>query len=534
MQTSLPDSATDYSFDSYINWRLNIDYYDDDAFLKKALEVYADENWFAADEKARITSVKASRRWREFSEISACIENRPKLLHFDAFNQRIDRIQRCEETEHMEKEIFGLGLFSADTSAWQKLIQLLLIYENGESCISCPLACTDGLASLLDRYAVTPELLKIRAHIKEGINGEYAIASQFITEIRGGSDITSNRVKAIEKYGQWRLYGKKFFCSAAHADYFLVTAKPSELNHVAAFVVPAWQNSDAESRLRNNYFIDRLKPKMGTCELPTAEISFDGALAYPVTPMDKAVSQVVGIVLACTRINIGIFSAAIMLRAVREATYYAQFREAFGQSIAQFPMLASQLDHIRLQACRTTAGFFKLYRHLINLDGGLLNDNDASQSIDQRRHLFEIRELIMLQKIVAAADSVDTVRTAISVFGGHGVIEDFSSLPRLFRDAMVNELWEGPRNVLFAQIYRDFKLAGDWYPADEFVNRILQGSNSIMLKQLSRDMLRLVAGNDNCELGTASIEHCQEWEYNCILMFHAYQDNALLEVEKSV
>ena len=534
MQTSMPDSATDYSFDSYLNWRLNIDYYDDDAFLKKTLEVYADENWVAADEIARITSVKASRRWREFSEISACTENQPKLLHFDAYNQRIDRIQRCKETEQMEREIFGLGLFSSETSAWQKLIQLLLIYENGESCICCPLACTDGLSILLDRYAVTPELLKIRAHIKEGINGKYAIASQFITEIQGGSDIAANRVEATEKNAQWRLSGKKFFCSAAHADYFLVTAKPSGLNNVAAFVVPAWQNGDVESRQRNNYCIDRLKPKMGTCELPTAEISFNGARAYPVAPMDKGLSHVVGIVLACSRLTVGIFSAAIMLRAVREATYYAQFREAFGRPIAQFPLLAGQLEDIRQQACRTTAGFFKLYRHLLNLDGGLLNDNDASQAIEQRRHLFEIRELIMLQKIVAAADSVDTLRTAISVFGGHGVIEDFSSLPRLFRDAMVNELWEGPRNVLLAQMYRDFKQALAWYPADEFVTRILQGSNSSLVKQLSRDMLRLIASNDINELSTASIEQCQEWEYNCVRMFHAYQDNALLEVEKSV
>lgn len=527
----MSDSTQTYSFDCYLNWRLNIDYYDDDAFLKSTLKTFAGEHWLGADQKAREISPLVSKRWQQNSEISARKDNQPVLQHYDAYDQRIDRIHRCAETEHMEREVFDLGLFSSKTSAWEKLIQLFLIYENGEACISCPLACTDGLAALLDAYAVTPELLNIRTHITEGIDGDFAIASQFITEIQGGSDIGANTVEAIEDDGEWRLYGEKFFCSAAHADYFLVTAKPAGQENIAAFVVPAWQIDGRESELRNHYRINRLKNKMGTCELPTAEISFDGALAYPVDQTDKGISRVVGIVLARSRLTIGIFSAAVMMRAVREAANYADFRHAFGRPIGNFPMLAGQLDRIRHQAQRTTAGFFKFYRHLQQLDGGLLNDNEETHSTSQRRHLFEIRELIMLQKIVSAADSVDVLRSAISVFGGHGVIEDFTSLPRLFRDAMVNELWEGPRNVLLSQIYRDLRQASDWYPANEFVANLLRGSNSFLAKQLGRDMRALVLSGSFNNLEEAGIEQCEEWEYCCERLFHAYQDNALDEVE---
>lgn len=530
----MSDDTQPYSFDSYLNWRLNIDYYDDDAFLKSTLKTFAGEYWEQADEEARKISPLVSKRWQQFSDISARSDNQPTVQHFDAYGQRIDRIQRCSETKTMEKEVFGLGLFSSKTSSWEKLIQLYLIYENGEACISCPLACTEGLAALLDAYAISPELLHIRTHLKDGIDGDFAIASQFISEIHGGSDIAANTVEAIEEDGNWRLYGQKFFCSAAHADYFLVTARPSGQENIAAFVVPAWQFDDYQSRRRNHYRIDRLKQKMGTCELPTAEISFDGALAYPVEPMDKGIAHVVGIVLSCSRLTIGIFSAAVMSRAVREATNYAKFRQAFGRPIEDFPMLAGQLEQMRVRAQRTTAGFFKFYRHLQQLEGGLLNNNDQTQSISQKRHIFEVRELILLQKIVSAADSVDVLRTAMSVFGGHGVIEDFSSLPRLYRDAMVNELWEGPRNVLLSQIYRDFRQASDWYPANEFVTNILRGSNSFLVKQLSRDMLAQVSNASFDCLEDAGIEQCEEWAHCCERLFHTYQDNALAEVEQNL
>ncbi|NNE62867.1 MAG: acyl-CoA dehydrogenase [Gammaproteobacteria bacterium] len=527
----MPEYSSSYSFDSYINWRLNVDYYDDDAFLKSNLKVFAGADWGRADKKAREISQKVSTGWRQLSEISARNNYQPQLQHFDAFNQRVDRIARCAESRQLEEEIFSLALFSPQTSAWEKFIQLFLIYENGEACISCPLACTEGLAELLDEYADTPELIKIRDHLREGINGRYAIGAQFMTEIQGGSDISANRVEAEENGNNWRIYGKKFFCSVAHADYFLITAKPAGQEKIAASVVPAKQPDDCESETRNFYRIERLKPKLGTRELPTAEISFNGASAYLVGSIDKGISHVVSVVLGCSRLTIGIFSAAIMSRAVREAHYYAGFREAFGRPIAEFAMLAGQLAEMQMLARQTTAGIFGIFRQIQLLAAAPVEAENELQAASLRRQRFEIRELIMLQKIVAAADSVDVLRGAISVFGGNGVIEDFSSLPRLLSDAMVNELWEGPRNVLLAQIYRDFQQGLSWYPVDQFVNNLLAGSGSLRRKQLAREMLQMVAAPPDDEVNDDTIEFWANWERCCIDLMHGYQRVCCAEVE---
>jgi alkylation response protein AidB-like acyl-CoA dehydrogenase len=171
--------------------------------------------------------------------------------------------------------------------------------------------------------------------------------------------------------GAWRLYGTKFFCSATHADYAVVTAKPSGSEKVALFIVPSWLPGDKERERRNGYTIDRIKWKMGTSELTTAELTFNGALAYPVGPLERGVANVVGIVLTYSRLTVGLSAAAFMTRAVREARQYARFRKAFGLTIGDFPMLAGQIESIDRAARRATAGAFRLYRDFLSLEGGL-------------------------------------------------------------------------------------------------------------------------------------------------------------------
>jgi hypothetical protein len=132
----------------------------------------------------------------------------------------------------------------------------------------------------------------------------------------------------------------------------------------------------------------------------------------------------------------------------------------------------------------------------------------------------------MLQKITAAQDAPDVLRKAISIFGGHGVIEDFSDLPRLFRDSIVNELWEGPRNVLLTQIYRDLQ-------------RVREGGYSPVL--FCRDLLGDGLGNEfgkECdELVQKNVltsrHECGRWDDFCARLCWAFQNNALQEVTSS-
>ena len=161
--------------------------------------------------------------------------------------------------------------------------------------------------------------------------------------------------------------------------------------------------------------------------------------------------------------------------------------------------------------------------------GGL--SPSSSSDVAARRRAFDARQLVMLQKFVAAEDGTDVIRQAMAVFGGNGVIEDFSCLPRLFRDSSVNEPWEGPRNVLQAQIHRDLQRASTWYPAGEFVADVLAGASPSTVAALAHEFTCVVAHPGLEARDAETVAMCRRWDRVCRDLFHAFQDVALREVE---
>ncbi len=433
----------------------------------------------------------------------------------------------------MEKEVFAEGLFSEKINPWERLIKMFLIYQNGEACIACPITCTEGLVALLDSFADTPETREILLHCKEGKGDDFAIGAQYLSEIQGGSDVPANLLEAVLEGNTWRLYGTKFFCSATHADYAIVTAKPSGSTKIGIFVVPSWMPGNKEKEIRNGCTIDRIKWKMGTSELTTGEITFNGAVAYPVGLLDRGLANVVGIVLTYSRLTVGLSGAASMTRAAREAKMYSEFRTAFDQELKHFPMVTGQLAALEKFARRTTTGAFKVYQKFLQLDGKIKTAINPAEPLDVQQKRFNVRQLVMLQKITAAWDAVDQLRMAMSIFGGHGVMEDFSSLPRLYRDAAVNELWEGPRNVLLSQIYRDLQQVRSVYKPAEFVRNVLEGADTIKIAEFAEEIEKLIAPSLNLkENNEQTIKICQQWDTFCHRFFHAYQDLAVDEVNR--
>ena len=516
-----------YSFSDFLEWRNKVDYYDDPS-LKRIVKHYTAEHWTEVNAEAERISQKVSFAWRKLADDAAVPEKRPYMMHYDGHHNRIDRIVRPKETEILEKEVFAEKLFTKDKSPWVKLIKMLLIYQNGEACVSCPITCTEGLVELLDIYADTPELTHILEHCREGIDDDIAIGAQYLSEIQGGSDVQANCLEAVEENGQWRLYGSKFFCSATHADYAVITAKPKGSEEVALFVMPSWLPGNKEKEIRNGYTIDRIKWKMGTSELTSGELTFNGALVYPVGPLNKGISNVVGIVLTYSRLTVGLSAAAFMLRAAREATQYTDFRKVFGQKVNQFPMAKRQINEINHFAQRTTAGAFKLYRDFLQT----LDATEAQKTTAEfKKKQFRMRELIMLQKLVGSMDSTDVLRKAMSLFGGYGIMEDFSSLPRLYRDSAINELWEGPRNVLLTQIFRDMQASKSWYTATEFVQDALNGASDEVITQFSKTLTDIVDHPSLFIMDEATMAVCEKLDRFCTDFFHTYQDLALSEVK---
>jgi alkylation response protein AidB-like acyl-CoA dehydrogenase len=396
----------------------------------------------------------------------------------------------------------------------------------------CPIACTEGLVALIrhfpeDRSAAVESVL---THCSEGINGEFGIGAQFVSEIQGGSDIPANLLEAVPEGDYYRLHGTKFFTSVVHADYAVVTAKVSGREEVGAFIVPTWLPGNKAKEIRNNSRINRIKWKMGTAEVPTGEIEYDGALCYAVGPTDRGVANVVGIVLTLSRITVGIASAAGMTRAAREAQLYAEFRDVFGSKIGQWALANQQVRDLVHESQRSLAAVCKIFAFFQELGGRLQPGLSSEESLEIRRKRFLLRELIVIQKLVTAFDAVDVLRKGISIFGGHGVIEDFCSLPRVFRDAAVNELWEGPRNVLLMQVFRDLGRAAEFYSPARFLGDLLIGASEAEIADLGRRARKLTADPPFEKLDADSRRRAVNWEKFVVDVFRVYQETALQEV----
>ena len=529
---SFPDRNNPYSFEAFLNVLHGFDFYADDPFLQKTLRYFAGDEFDELDRKLRDFSPKVSFRWRPLADAGGNPNKLPRLEHYDAYNRRIDRIVRTAETLQLEKEVFEEGLFSAKVTAWENVAKRFLLFQLGEFGVMCPIACTEGLVALMRHFPEdhTPQVRAILEHCTEGVHGNFGMGAQFVTEIQGGSDIPSNLLEAVPEGDHYRIYGTKFFASAVHTDYAVVTAKVSGTEDIGTFVVPAWLPGNKEKEIRNSFRINRIKWKMGTAEVPTAELEYDGAVCYAVGPTNRGVANVVGIVLSLSRISVGICSAATMIRTAREAQLYAEFRDVFGAKIGEWALANQQVRDLVHAAHRCLAAMCKIYALFQDLGGRLQPGLASDEPLDMRRKRFLLRELIIIQKLVTAYDSVDVLHRGISIFGGHGVIEDFCSLARIFRDAAVNELWEGPRNVLLMQVFRDMGRAAEFYPPDQFLDDFLSGAPDADIADLRRRALEFLGNPPFQKLDIESRRRSVAWEEFVVDMFRVYQETALREV----
>ena len=122
------------------------------------------------------------------------------------------------------------------------------------------------------------------------------------------------------------------------------------------------------------------------------------------------------------------------------------------------------------------------------------------------------------------------IRLAISFFGGHGIMEDFLSLPRFWRDALIMELWEGPRNVLLTQIHRDLTRVKDWYPLEDICRDLLKGANSDLIEEYVTEFTRIMSHDSLLRNDQETLAICRDWENFSTKLFIAYQEQALKEL----
>lgn len=354
------------------------------------------------------------------------------------------------------RAVWRSGIVGADPLEQAELFYLLT--HAGEGGHACPVTCTAGLIRAL-RCHGTPELRdRFLPPLLETDYDRAERGAQFLTEEHGGSDVGANLTRAVvdvtsnrllrasegEGGGAWRLHGEKWFCSVTDADQFVVTARPEGAPEgtrgIGCFLVPRL----VEGRT-NGFVIRKLKDKLGTRALATGEVVFDGALAYPIGAVDEGYRIAIGVVLNTSRWLNALGSAAIMRRAWFVASAFARERVAFGQPIVEFPLVAENLAVMRAEAEAALASTLELTR--------LVDSPDAD---DVAYH----RILVNANKFSTSAAATRVVRRGIETLGGNGTVEDYSVLPRLWRDAIVFESWEGTHNVLCAQVARDLERYG--------------------------------------------------------------------------
>ncbi len=463
-----------YGFESYLT-SIQTNWYLDDPLVGELLSRYVGDIEPETRDELSAWGETVAGRLCLLAEESALPENRPWLRHFDAYNRRVDEIVLPDSTLEALREIGGgqrLGAVWGNPFVFYT--KAYLYAQNGEAGVGCPMACTDGMVRALEALGNCAEHRKAVADVRGSTREHIFHGAQFITEIQGGSDVPANELEAVSEGDLFRLHGPKWFCSNINADYFLVTARPRgappDGTGVALFLVPAYLDPDAPQR--NGYTIDRLKDKLGTRELATAEVTFDGAIAYPLGPLNKGISNVLKHVLVTSRFYCVLTSVACLRQAERLVEAYTVFRSAFGRKLVDYPLVRQTLTEIREGRKRTLAVLFELL--------------DLWEKAKDGHHpeVTDFRIMMSLSKAVLTYQTTHLLHEAMLLMGGNGIEERFSPLPRLYRDAVIMETWEGPHNVLFTQALRDM-LRFEVDPT-AFVSRIAGETRSDLAKELSR------------------------------------------------
>ena len=378
--------------------------------------------------------------------------NLPRIDRFDSIGLKVDKIIHHPSYEAAGNYIYGSRLMermSKKGGLLEGLSFLFLSAHAGEAGHNCPIACSAGLIRVLQKVGDFPKkqlyLKKLLApSFKENYTG-----AQFVTEIQGGSDVGRNETTAYkDENGDWRITGEKWFCSNANADLILMTARYDNsipgTKGLGLFLVPA----KADTGESNGYTLRRLKDKIGTRSMATAEIDFHGAFAIPIGPLEDGFKMLMENVLHISRLFNTICVLGMARRAYQIAYAYARHRNAFGNPILTYPLVKANLARIKAENTALTASICATL--------SLQDAFDRTYGEDSDRKLL-LRLLANINKYLSARWSVEHIHHCLDVLAGNGTIETFSNIPLLLRDCIICENWEGTHNVLLMQILRDIQ-----------------------------------------------------------------------------
>ena len=435
--------------------------YDDDTLLQSYLaRRFPEELRRSVTEELRELGELSGKYFYEFQLRDRL--NEPELTQWDAWGRRVDRIEVSPLWREAEALSARRGLvavaYEQKSGELSRVHQFALNYvvQPSLDVYSCPLAMTDGAARTLLSLENAELIARALPHLTSRDPATFWTSGQWMTERTGGSDVGLTQTVARQSPEGWRLYGTKWFTSATTAQMALTLGRPEGNGPggkgLAIFYV---ETRGADGKL-NGIQINRLKDKLGTRKVPTAELTLDGTLAVPVAGLTDGIRNMAWM-LNVTRTWNAMGCAWAMRRGMALAKDYASRRVQFGAKLAEKPL---HVDTLAGMEAESHGAFLMAFRAAELL--GLLETKKASEE-----ELLLQRLVTPLAKLTTARQAVAGTSEAVESFGGAGYVED-TGLPRLLADAQVMSIWEGTTNVLSLDALRALAKEGtlDVFHAD--------------------------------------------------------------------
>lgn len=384
----------------------------------------------------------------EMEALSQEAESQPPLhVPYDPWGKRIDVIKVSKAWDKLheiaaEEGIVATG-YERKQKEYSRVYQFakLYLYHPSSAIYSCPLAMTDGAARVIELHGSAE--MKNRAY-KNLISRDpkaFWTSGQWMTERTGGSDVSGTSTVAKKDGDIFRLHGVKWFTSATTSQMAMTLARIEGEEKLSLFYVELRdKNGDLQ-----NIQINRLKDKMGTKALPTAELTLHGTPATLVGESGKGV-KTIATLFNITRLYNACCAVGYMRRGIALALDYSKKRVAFGKPILNHGLHAETMSDLQV---RFEASF------LMTFHAGLLLGKEETKTADEIES-GTLRLLIPLVKLYTAKEGVSIASEVIESFGGAGYVED-TGLPQILRNAQVLAIWEGTTNVLSLDALRAIK-----------------------------------------------------------------------------
>jgi putative acyl-CoA dehydrogenase len=377
--------------------------------------------------------------------------DRPRLRSHDCFGHRIDMVEFHPSYHRLmalavQHGVAGLSWADPAPGAHVARAALSYLHHQAEPGTSCPLTMTHAAVPALRREPAlgewTTKVAACRYDPRDvPIAGKPGVTlGMGMTEKQGGSDVRANTTVAtptadgdIADRSAYRLVGHKWFFSAPMCDGFLVLAQAQD--GLTCFLLPRWL-PDGD---KNAFALMRLKDKLGDWSNASSEVEFRDALAWRVGDEGRGIATILEMVML-TRLDCMLGSAAEMRMALAHALHHARHRTAFGRRLVEHPLMRNVLADLALESEAATAFALRVAGAVDRAPG------------DPREAAFA-RVATAIGKYWVCKRAPAFVNEAQECLGGAGYVEE-SILPRLYRQAPLNSIWEGSGNIQCLDVLR--------------------------------------------------------------------------------